>query len=55
MKLPLFDDFYKQIIEIINNNENIKILIQTDTSKFIDYINSKKLKKFFISLDLMWQ
>lgn len=48
VKLPLFDDFYKQIIEIINNNENIKILIQTDTSKFIDYINSKKLKNVFI-------
>lgn len=46
--LSSFDDFYKQIIEIINININIKILIQTDTAKFIDYINDKKLKNIII-------
>jgi hypothetical protein len=47
-KLSSFDEFYRQIMEIINMNKNIKILIQTDTSKFIDYINDKKLKNIFI-------
>ena len=46
--LPSFDDFYKQIIEIINMNKNVKILIQTDTAKFINYINDKKLKNIII-------
>ena len=33
---------------IINVNKNIKILIQTDTSQFIDYINSKNLENIII-------
>ena len=36
------------IIKIKNINENIKILIQTDTAKFIDYINNKKLQNILI-------
>lgn len=43
-----FDEFYKQIIEITNKNKNIKILIQTDTAQFIDYINSKNLENIII-------
>jgi len=46
--LSPFDDFYNQIIEIININKNIKILIQTDTSQFIDYINSKNLENIIV-------
>ena len=46
--LASFDDFYKQIIKITDINKNIKILIQTDTTKFIDYINSKNLKNIII-------
>lgn len=46
--LSSFDDFYKQIIKITDINKNINILIQTDTAKFIDYINGKNLKNIFI-------
>jgi len=34
--------------KIININKNIKILIQTDSANFIDYINGKKLKNIII-------
>lgn len=47
-KLASFDDFYNQIIQVININKKIKILIQTDSAKFIDYINGKKLKNIII-------
>jgi hypothetical protein len=47
-QLASFDEFYKQIIEITNKNKNIKILIQTDTAQFIDYINSKNLENIII-------
>ena len=47
-KLASFDDFYKQIMIIVNVNKNIKILIQTDTSQFIDYINSKNLQNIIV-------
>lgn len=46
--LTSFDDFFKQIIEIININKNIKILIQTDSAEFIDYIKNKNLKNIII-------
>jgi hypothetical protein len=47
-QIASFDDFYKQIIKIININQNIKILLQTDTAKFIDYINNKNLNNIII-------
>ena len=47
-KIANFNDFYKKIIEIININKNIKILIQTDTAQFMDYINSKNLKNVIV-------
>lgn len=46
--LSSFDNFYKQIIEIININININILIQTDSGKFKDYITDKKMKNILI-------
>lgn len=46
--LASFNDFYEQIIKIVKNNNNIKILIQTDTASFIDYINHKDLKNIII-------
>ena len=46
--LTSFDDFFKKIIEIININKNIKILIQTDSAEFIDYIKNKNLKNIII-------
>ena len=42
-RLASFDDFYNQIIKIVNKNKHINILLQTDSAKFIDYINDKKL------------
>ena len=47
-RLASFDDFYNQIIKIVNINENIKIVLQTDSSQFIDYINKKKMKNVVI-------
>jgi len=47
-QLATFDDFYNQIIKIVNINENIKIILQTDSSQFIDYINKKKMKNVVI-------
>ena len=43
-----FNDFYNQIIKIVNLNKDINILLQTDSAKFIDYINDKKLKNVVI-------
>lgn len=47
-KLASFDDFYNQIIKIININKDINILLQSDCAKFIDYINNKNLKNVVI-------
>ena len=44
-----FDEFYKQIINIISSNDNLKILVQTDTAQLIDYLNDKELKNITIS------
>ena len=43
-KIASFEEYYEKIKKIIEINPNINILVQTDTSQFIDYINSKKLK-----------
>lgn len=49
-KIDSFESFYKKLYEIINiiKNENIKILIQTDTSQFLDYIKSKNINNLII-------
>ena len=47
-QIASFNDFYNKIIEIVNINKNINILLQTDSAKFIDYINDKKLKNVII-------
>lgn len=43
-QLAPFDEFYRKILHLVNINENINILLQTDSSKFIEYIKGKKLK-----------
>ena len=48
-EIASFDEFYKQIINIISFNDNLKILVQTDTAQFIDYLNDKELKNITIS------
>ena len=47
-KIASFNDFYNKIIEIVNINNDINILLQTDSAKFIDYINDKNLKNVVI-------
>ena len=47
-QLSPFNEFYKQIIGIVNKNKNIKILLQSDCANFIDYITNKKIKNIFI-------
>lgn len=47
-KLAPYDEFYNQIINITNTNNNINILLQTDSADFIDYINEKNLKNVII-------
>ena len=46
-KLAPFNEFYKKILEIVNINKNIKILIQSDSARFIDFINNRNLKNVF--------
>lgn len=46
--LGSYNDFYIKIKEIMNKNNFKKILIQTDCSQFIDYINEKKIKNIII-------
>ncbi|MAV65082.1 MAG: hypothetical protein CMG00_07835 [Candidatus Marinimicrobia bacterium] len=47
-ELSPYDEFYKQIIKIVNINKDINILLQSDSAEFIDYINDKKLKNIII-------
>ncbi|MGI9554670.1 MAG: hypothetical protein ACR2M6_01745 [Vampirovibrionia bacterium] len=47
-QLSPFNDFYNQIIKIVNINKDINILLQSDSAQFIDYINSKNLKNVVI-------
>lgn len=47
-QLSPYDEFYEQIIKIVNINKNIKILLQSDSAEFIDYINDKDLKNVVI-------
>ena len=47
-QLSPFGEFYEQIIGLVNKNKNIKILLQSDCARFIDYITNKKIKNIFI-------
>jgi hypothetical protein len=42
-RLASFDDFYTQITNMITTNPTIRLLIQTDSTPFLDYIKDKKL------------
>ena len=43
-----FDSFYNKIKEVNNKNEDMKIIIQTDSKPFLDYIKEKNLKNIII-------
>lgn len=47
-QIAQFDDFYNQIIKIVNRNKNINILLQSDSAPFIDYMNDKKMQNVVI-------
>ncbi len=47
-KIAPFDEFYKKIQHITNENENIKVLIQSDSAQFIDYIHEKQINNVII-------
>ena len=47
-QIASFDEYYNQINQIIKQNKSINILVQTDTSQFVDYINNKNLKNIII-------
>lgn len=47
-QISSFNDFYNKILEIVNINKDINILLQTDTSQFIDYIKNKNLNNVII-------
>jgi hypothetical protein len=47
-QLSSFDEFYEQIIRIVGINKDIKILLQSDSANFIDYINDKSFKNIII-------
>jgi len=50
MKIDSFESFHNKLNELLKiiNNENIQILIQTDTSQFLDYITEKNTNKNLI-------
>jgi hypothetical protein len=43
-----FDSYYNKLNEIINIENNIKIIIQTDSAQFLDYIKNKNLNNIII-------
>ncbi len=45
-KISTYENFYNKIKEISNSDN--KIIIQTDTAQFVDYINSKNLNNIII-------
>jgi hypothetical protein len=47
-KLDSFDSYYIKLLELVMENKNIQILIQTDTRQFIDYIKTKPLRNVII-------
>jgi len=52
-QIASYETFYNKIVEIIkiidyDTNEKQQIIIQTDTSQFVDYINSKHLENVII-------
>ena len=47
-QIASFDEFYTKIKEISELYVNKQIIIQTDTSQFVDYINNKILKNIII-------
>jgi len=48
MILDDYDKYYNKLVELINEkesgNENIQIIIQTDTAQFLDYMKERNLK-----------
>lgn len=47
-KITGFKYFYNRINEIIKVEPNLNVIVQTDTSQFIDYINNKNLNNIII-------
>jgi len=43
-QIPSFEIFYDKICELRELHKNTQIIIQTDTSPFVDYMNDKKLE-----------
>ena len=48
--LDNYETYYNKLIEIIENepNKNIQILVQTDTTQFLDFIKEKNLKNIIV-------
>jgi len=46
--LSSFNDFYNQMLKVLDKDKNIKIVIQTDTAQFLDFINKKKLNNILV-------
>ena len=47
-QLDSFDSYYSKLIEITNTDNNLKILVQTDSAPFLDYINNKNLNNVIV-------
>jgi len=47
-ELASFDNFYDKITDLQRLNEDTPVIIQTDSSQFVDYINSKNLPNIII-------
>lgn len=47
-KIDSFDSYYHKLTEIIKKENNLTILLQTDSTQFLDYIKSKDLNNIII-------
>jgi hypothetical protein len=47
-KIDSFDSYYNKLTEIINKESNLKILLQTDSTQFLEYMKNKNLDNIII-------
>ena len=53
-KIPSFHEFYLQILEIVKRNKDIKVILQTDSYEFIEYMQKMKLENIVIIIENLY-
>jgi hypothetical protein len=47
-ELDSFENYYNKLNEIINNQNNIQIIIQTDSAQFLDFMKNKSIQNIIV-------